>query len=76
MNRSDRVIKYKIFNGTYSDRYAGYLTPAEVLRCIVLGFKLNPAWKLSDIEDRKNKGISNPAWVYFYPNKEIKKFMQ
>ena len=73
MNKNLRSAIYKSNkNDFHRIEYCGYLTPSEILELLKLNihpFNKNglKEWNM----DKKKKGICNPTWFYFEPNKHF-----
>ena len=58
-----------------TNEWCGCLTPSEIFALINAG--VQPAYDNDNhikwLENNLKKGISNPIWFYFYPNKVVMK---
>lgn len=58
-----------------TNEWCGYLTPSEIFALIDAGVVPvdRDSGHIEWVKTNLNRGISNPIWFYFYPNKVVMK---
>ena len=71
-NNLQRALKKcKLFMG--GPRWVGHLTPSEILAILDSGGRAvdGNEWKVEHARIKKESGVSNPSWFYFYPGNKL-----